>query len=352
MGNSTSATPWRDRARREANPTASNGLYPSNTLAPRAPWTGGKTRTVTNADVVGGVVYSGSYFQPATSSSSSFSLSLFLGGGWGGVGFSYASGGWGSAWGGGWNNWCAPAYGWSACGGWVPHCGWSRGWCGWSSACVSPWWRPVSWWDPWCAPVAWPVWVQPSWALCFGTSAYTTSWVYSVDTFQPAPPPVVEVQPPAVVLASADQAWALLAAGYDQQAMSDFFELGQAQPGNPGHEVGYALSQAFLGLDESAVVAMRQALRSRAEALLLVPTDETLRRRLYLLADRLRDRARTLEGTAPGQDALFLLAAVQAILYDNANAYFSVNRAIELGDRDPASLNLKNMVQSRLEQAF
>ncbi len=352
--------PWRDEARRSADRSIANGLYPSPEVAPRVPGTGAGARVVGSDVAVGGVVYDGAYYKPACSSSSSFSFSLFLGGGWGGAfGFSYSSGWCGSGWsvgiGSGWGGWCgwsAPAYAWAPCGGWAPAWGWWPGrWCAWSAPCVSPWWRPVTWWDPWCAPVAWPVWTQPSWALCFGLPAYTTTYVYAVETFQPPPPPVVELQSPAVVL-SPDQAWGLLAAGYDQQAMSDFFALSGAQPGNPGHQVGYALAQAFLALDESAVIALRGAMRERAEALLLVPTDETLRRRLWLLADRLRDRARTLDGTPAQRDTLFLLASVQAILYDNANAYFSVSRAIELGDRDQSAINLKSMLQARLEQSF
>lgn len=169
-----------------------------------------------------------------------------------------------------------------------------------------------------------------------------------MNTFQPAPPPVVIVQPPAVVLASPDQAWSLLANGFDQQAMQDFAALQAAQPGDPSFEVGYALAQAMLGIDESAIVAMRRALGTRPEALLLVPADPALRDRLGSLAARLKDKSHTLQGTVPGREVLFLLASVDTILYDNGNAYFAINTAIEQGDREPSSFALKAMVQGRL----
>lgn len=157
------------------------------------------------------------------------------------------------------------------------------------------------------------------------------------------------VQPPAVVLASPDQAWGLLAAGFDSEAMEQFSTLQGAQPGNPGNTVGYALAQAMLGFTNSAATAMREATRDRAESLLLVPTDPNLRSRLEMLATHLQDQVRAYPASQTGRDARFLLACVQAILYQNAEAYFSINSLIEQGDRDPASFNVKAMVVARLQ---
>lgn len=353
------AAPWRDRARDGARPNSTPGLYAKNELAPRAPGTRGSAFAVGGGVAVGGLAYSGSYFQPACSSSSSFAFSLFAGGGGWGFGFSYGSG-----------NWCAPpCYSWAPCGGWTPYCGWgspgwcgpgwgSPGWCGsgwagsswcgpgWCAPC-NPWWRPPVFWDPWCAPVAWPACYTPAFSLCFGLPAYTTV-VYNVNTFQPAPPPVVVMQPPAVVLASPDQAWGLLANGFDQQAMQDFAALQMYQPGDPGHDVGYALAQAMLGVDDGAIVAMRRALSTRPEALLLVPTDPALRARLESLAARLKDKSKALSGTIAGRQTLFLLASVDTILYANGDAYFAINSAIEQGDNEPSSFALKGLLQGRL----
>lgn len=158
------------------------------------------------------------------------------------------------------------------------------------------------------------------------------------------------VQPPAIVLATPDQAWGLLGAGFDSEAMEQFAALESVQPGNPGNTVGYALAQAMLGFNGSAAVAMRAALRDRAEALLLVPADPTLRNRIAGLAGQLEAQSRALPATTlAGRDALFLLACMQTILYDNANAYFWVSRLIDQGDLSPASLNLKAMLTVRLQ---
>jgi len=341
-GHSFGDTPpaaWRDQARRASAHDLRSGLYPAG-RAPVSPNTALTAIAVGGGVAVGGIAYGGSYFEPADTSSSSFSFSLAIGGGWSGFAFGYSSGGW----------YAPPCYAWQPGGGWAPYCGWAQpGWCGFGAApFCRPWWCPPVWSDPWCSPVCWPAAYRPSFALFYGWPAYSTTFVYSVETFQPAPPQIVFVQPPAVVLASPDQAWSLLANGYDQQAMEDFAALASAQPGNPGHEVGYALAQAFLGLDDSASVAVRRAMSARAEALLLAPPDPSLRVRLEILSERLRDKARALSGTTPGRETLVLLAAVQTILYDNANAYFSINSAIEQGERDLGAFNLKAMLQARL----
>lgn len=195
--------------------------------------------------------------------------------------------------------------------------------------------------------MAWPACYTPSFSLCFGLPAFTTV-VYNVNTFQPAPPPVVIVQPPAIVLASPDQAWGLLAAGFDQQALQDFAALQANFPSDPSFDVGYALAQAMLGVDDGAVVAMRRALSIRPEALLMVPTDPGLRVRLESLAARLKDKAKLLHGTVAGREMLFLLATVDTVLYANGDAYFAINTAIEQGDTQPSSFALKAMLQGRL----
>lgn len=164
--------------------------------------------------------------------------------------------------------------------------------------------------------------------------------MYGFDTFQP-PPPVV-------VLPSPQQAWSLLANGYDQQAAQDFQVLAGADPGNGSYFVGAALAQALQGDDAAAVAQMQYGLSLRAEALLAVPTDPALRSRLESMAARLKDRSKMLDGTLAGRDALFMLAAVQTILYENGKGYFSVTTAIERGDRTPAALNLKSMLAGRM----
>jgi len=198
--------------------------------------------------------------------------------------------------------------------------------------------------------VGWSSCWAPGFSLCFGWNAWSTSWLYAPLVYQPAPPPVVIVRPPVVVLATPDQAWGLLAAGFDSEAMEQFATLESVQPGNPANTVGYALSQAMLGFSGSAAVAMREALRDRAEALLLVPSDPNLRGRIADLAAQLQSQSRALPATTPaGRDALFLLACMQTILYDNANAYFSISRLIDQGDLSPASFNLKAMLTIRLQ---
>lgn len=150
------------------------------------------------------------------------------------------------------------------------------------------------------------------------------------------------------MLPNPQQAWGLLAYGYDQQAAQDFQVLAAADPGNGAHFVGAALALAMQGSDAAAVAQMRAGLAQRAEVLLAVPTDAVLRTRLESLAARLKDLSKLQSGTIAGRDTLFLLAAVQAILYDNGNAYFSISTAIDQGERDAAALNLKAMLAARM----
>ena len=158
---------------------------------------------------------------------------------------------------------------------------------------------------------------------------------------QPAPP--VQIDPCAF---SETQAWEALAQGNVHVAIEAFACLARGDAYDALMHVGYAIANAELGADESAIAVMRHAVQIDAESLLQVPADEQLDERILSLLDRFGQQA--VDGVRPG-DALFMVAALRTALHDDAGAYFAVTEAIRHGSNDVAALRLQAMLSELLQ---
>ena len=314
-------------------------LPPAYEVVPVAPGTPANAVVVDPGVAIGGIAVSGTYFDAQWCDNSSFFLSISLGGGC--------------------NAWCFPScFNW--CGGWAPFCSpWnSFSWCGRSRWC-RPWFWPSCWYDPWCPSFCWPATCAPGWSLCFGWGAWSTSFLWGPN-FLPAPPVAYTSYPASTIvyeqaapapLPTAEQAWSQLAAGYDQDALSSFAQLAQANPQDAEAFVGYALANSMLGSDGSAIVAMRRALAIRPEAILAAPIDPSSRVRLEVLVEHYKEMSRS-GLRQQSLDGFFMVGALQTILGEDSNAYFAVDTAIQRGDSDPSALNLRELLRQRLSQGF
>lgn len=319
-------------------------LPPAYDVVPVAPNTPASVVAVDAGLAVGGVAVSAAYFDTWYSDSSNVFVSLSIGGGCA------------------FNPWfSSPCYAWN--GSWTPYCGgwYSKFWFAGCNTWCRPWFNPCFWYDPWCPRVCWPTAFAPSWSLCFGWGAWSSSFLWGAN-YLPAPYyPVTYAYPQTVVvyeqaplapaLPTAAQAWSALAGGYDQEALSMFGQLVQANPQDAEALVGYALANSMLGFDGSGIVAMRRALAIRPEALLSAPIDPSFRAKAQPLLVRYKD----LTHSAVQQqsvDAFMMVAALETILGDEGNAYFAADTAIQRGDTDPSILNLREMLRQRLSRGY
>jgi hypothetical protein len=157
----------------------------------------------------------------------------------------------------------------------------------------------------------------------------------------------VIIEQPVVV--SAQGAWAQLASGYPVEAMHEFSQLQLAEHFNREHDLGYGLASAVAGIDSGAAVALRRALEGGPQVIVAVPHDQFLRDRLWLTVDRLRDDLQRHPTTPARRDRMLVLGTILAILGDDAQAYFAIDQAIDLGEHGAGVLGLKDLLRARLD---
>ncbi len=275
-------------------------------------------------------------------------------------------------WGNCWSNWCSP---WSCGDGFSLSFSWSSGyssfsyssgcwpWYSWSSChssyyagCYTPIYvcSPYYTYRPWYWDA---VYVGPVYKPCLGPwwARYTyTPVVYYVD--EPAPvyssPTVIysSATPPAP-MPTMGETWNQLSYGLDRNALEGFAALMQhadAEGLGPGlSTLGYGLANAMMGYHQSAAAAVRSAVRRDPQMLRLVPRTEALTTRLRDLADVYKQRT---SRTDQEFDSLFMIAAINTILGDDAAAFYAANQARSRGDSDDSTTQLAAMLGNSLSQ--
>lgn len=206
--------------------------------------------------------------------------------------------------------------------------------------------RPWHWGHYYHGPV-YSTWCSPAW--------WHTTYVSSPIVYYVAEPAVVypsstivytSPPPPALTL---DESWSSLAAGSDREALEGFAGLMQqaeAEGLAPGlSTVGYALANEALGFHGSAVSAMRSAVRRDPTMLRLVPVTADLSTRLRDMIELAKERTARSDQEL---DALFMIAAMQTILRDDAAAFYAANQARNRGDTDQSTAGLQSMLADSL----
>ena len=103
------------------------------------------------------------------------------------------------------------------------------------------------------------------------------------------------------------------------------------------------MSAGALEEHELAVSEMREALRSDPGALQVIPEGDQIDARLRDL--RGGYRAAALRDW-PDADALVMVAALSYVLSEDPMAYVALDAAIDAGDRDHSTMNLKALLDS------
>ncbi len=143
----------------------------------------------------------------------------------------------------------------------------------------------------------------------------------------------------------ATSGWALLA-DKPSAALAVFALEATNNPTRGLPKAGYAIAQALLNNNTSAIWAMRRALEFEATALHYVPLDESLGERFDELIVSYRHRLE--EGTGhPGDDHV-MIATLAYIRHDYEVALSEATGAIDTGDRQPTTQALLELVEKQL----
>lgn len=280
----------------------------------------------------------------------------FGGGGWGwGVGFGGSSWSVGvsSGWG-GWGGW-----GWGGWGGWGWP-GWSPGWGGW----CSPWvansiivTSPVFVATP---VVATTVLMPPIIVEQPVVYAPSSEWIASFSSVPASEVAVPDANTGGMVLASTSpfpappmpapgaleqSAWNALSSG-DYAAESMFAAVLNEEPGNPRARAGYGIASAMIGHTATAAWALRDALALEPEILNGLPIGESLAWRLTVEARQIESQV--MEAPAGGRDALFLAAALRAVVGDRAQAAHALALSAQRGPLDEVESRFRSTLAAQL----
>ena len=145
------------------------------------------------------------------------------------------------------------------------------------------------------------------------------------------------------------QGWTLLAGGNSAAALSAFSAEATANPNKGEPKVGYALSSAAGGDLSTGVWAMRRACRVDPNAMHYVHLNEQLQSCVGQLADRYQS---IVDRSPNNRESTFMLASLHYLLGDMQSAQAEINLAVQYGDRDQSTTNLRRLIVERVaEQA-
>lgn len=139
----------------------------------------------------------------------------------------------------------------------------------------------------------------------------------------------------------------MIADGEAVAALTAFACLAQEYPYDGLAGIGYAIANAMIGADESAVVAMRRAMSVDAESIRFVPGDEQIDQHLFSLAAHFGERAKDPSWRV---DGLFMMASLRAAMGDLTGAHFTITEAIRRGDDDPSAHMLRDTLVELLHE--
>lgn len=134
--------------------------------------------------------------------------------------------------------------------------------------------------------------------------------------------------------------WTPLADGRSREALVRFTRLAERNPHHGVPRVGVALASATLGELEQGVEMMREALRVDADALVHVPVEPRLRKRLAGLASGYAPLASSL-------DREFMRASLYYLSGSRERAAAALERAMAEGDTSESSSNLRQLIDAR-----
>jgi tetratricopeptide (TPR) repeat protein len=140
--------------------------------------------------------------------------------------------------------------------------------------------------------------------------------------------------------------WDLLSAGDLREARRAFDRAMIARPGDALAAIGYSISTALLERDQEAVAIMRRALREDPEALHEVPQGVRIDDHLRNLALRYEARSQARRDV----DDQFMLAVMRYLLGDVHQAFYALDRGLDLGDSDASAANLRSLIRQAMEQ--
>lgn len=171
----------------------------------------------------------------------------------------------------------------------------------------------------------------------YHTTYVTSPSVHTVQTVQTIPADPCTFDP--------QQAWLFLADENVHYALEAFACLAREYPYDGLMHVGYAMANAMLGADESAVAVMRHAVQVDPESLLYVPDDTRIDQ---LVGSLVRLYGNQVSDPARQRDAMFMIAALHTTVHDYAGAYFAATEAINHGANDDETQRLRTMVADLL----
>lgn len=187
------------------------------------------------------------------------------------------------------------------------------------------------------------------------------------DVCPPAPPVcddrprvierVVRVERPARVVevvrvrhaeSGIGRAWDRFAEGCYLDALRLFQDVAADSPCEGEARVGYALAAALRDDERSAVWSMRRAFEVDPRGA-VAPCDRPIADTIASLADRYERRAGRPVGRRGADcaepDVHFMLAATAHLSGDREGARCAIERAIDMGDRSAAALNLREQIR-------
>lgn len=256
-----------------------------------------------------------------------------------------------------WGGW---GWGWSSC--W-PHSSWYASY-GWHDGCWSDCWYPYR--RVYCYPrYSYPVYYYPETVVYSNYDTYDYAWLD-----QPSDDPYAQFATSGdsvpssgyssgevassgtshytVDAANQSGGWQMLADGDAREARRAFDRSLAVQPADALPRIGYAIAAGMLDRTDECVASLRQALRQDPESLNELPQNAGMDSRIRTL----RDAFETRLGASPDDvDVLFAVATLRYLDGDRPMAYFAADRAIERGDSDAATRNLKDLIRRALDNA-
>lgn len=151
---------------------------------------------------------------------------------------------------------------------------------------------------------------------------------------------------PASIALNEQAAWQLLEDAHYQEALTRFSAAAQADSGDAGAKVGYALAAAMLGREDTAAWAMRRAFVLDAETVGFIPESAALRRDLDKLSNRLSGElaAGRHDAMVNVSDRWFLLAAVEYLRRDTIAAKTALERSVQTDQVRDSTANFQRLL--------
>lgn len=150
-------------------------------------------------------------------------------------------------------------------------------------------------------------------------------------------------------LSTVEEGWTQFSSGDAHEARRVFLRAADKSPSDGVPQIGLALASGELNRYDDAVNAMRRALREDPESLNKVPNDPKVVQAINGMLDHYKTQ---LKQTPFDANALFMSAAMQYLLGQDALAYVTIDDAIDRGgDKDESAGQLKRLIREALNNS-